>query len=359
VKPPRSQRRAAARDRRVYLYSHPILFALLAASRRWDVLRLGRTVILNDTDAYREALTGLELDRLGDWTVGGVARELALDGLLFDQDGAGHKHARRTLSSLLGAERAADLRPVWRGVLGHHLAPLARGGEVDMVTVASELAATTACALLGVEADPLAVASAACAVASAAVQARLPGRRSPVVAREVARLSALVGRTDALGTMLAVAAVNTTVAALPRSVAWCADAGLWDQASDDQLLAPLTAELLRVIAPSPLLPRAVASEGTVGGQRVRPGDRLLLVARHAARGHADPPDCLHPAKPSEAHLVFGTGPHMCPGARLARDQLADTLSELAQYRPVVVRARVNRDAALPAWRSLIIRAQTR
>jgi cytochrome P450 len=357
--PAGSLRAARARDRRVYLYGYPVTFALLAASRRRGALRLGKTIIVNDTEAYREALTGLKLDRLGGRTVGGTAREIARGDLLFDQEGEGHKHARRTLSGLLGAEGVAKLRPVWRGVLSRRLAPLGGDGEVDMVAVARELAAATACALLGTDADPLAVASAAGALASAAVRARLPGRRAAGVAREADRLSGLLGRADALGTMLAVAAVNTTVAAVPRSVAWCADAGLWSQAADDQLRGPLADELLRVIAPSPLLPRIAAAGGTVGGLPVRPGDRLLLVARHAARAHIDPPDCLHPAGPAVAHLVFGTGSHTCPGARLARAQLADTLSELAPYRPVVVRARVDRRAALPAWRSLIIRAQAR
>jgi cytochrome P450 len=57
-----------------------------------------------------------------------------------------------------------------------------------------------------------------------------------------------------------------------------------------------------------------------------------------------------------AQLVFGAGAHACPGARLARAQLDDTLAALAPHRPTVVRARVDRGAALPGWRSLTVRA---
>ncbi|WP_426500495.1 hypothetical protein [Streptomyces sp. D54] len=53
--------------------------------------------------------------------------------------------------------------------------------------------------------------------------------------------------------MLAAAAVNTTVAALPRA-AWCADGDLWEQAADDRLRPGLVGELLRVTAPSPCCP---------------------------------------------------------------------------------------------------------
>ncbi|MEV6680161.1 cytochrome P450 [Streptomyces erythrochromogenes] len=378
---PMSHARARRRDRRVYLGGHPVLFALLAATRGRPVRRIGGTLLVHGADAYRQALTRLPLDRTAAGTTGGAARSaLAGDGgVLFDQEGGEHRADRRGLAAGLGTAGVEELRARWQPLLARRLAPLAQGAEVDLVEPARELSGTVVCALLGSAADPCEVARAAAEAAAASVRSHLPGPRRPraeaAAARTAGRLRDLLGsvrevapaaaragsaasgaRDGALAAMVAVAAVNTTVAALPRAVAWCADAGLWDQAGDAALRPALAAELLRVTAASPLLPRVAASDGTVGGCPVRGGERLLLVARHAADAHRRDPDARRPAEPALSRLVFGAGAHACPGARLASVQLADVLAALAPYRPVVTRARVDRGAALPGWRTLCVRA---
>ncbi|MFI7544135.1 cytochrome P450 [Actinoplanes sp. NPDC049599] len=356
--------RARTRDRRVYLRSHPLLFALLAASRRRPVLRLGGTLLVNDAEAYTAGLTRIPLDRTAEGTTGGAAGALVGGDLLFDQHGEEHRRTRRDTADSLGAAGVARLRPSWTEVLDRGLKPLADGETVDLVPVVTELAGTTAAALLGLELDGPALAAAAREAAATAARAHLPGprrRRATDLAREATdRLSALVapaGGPDAgLAVMLTVAAVNTTVAALPRAAAWAADADLWGYAGSPALAT----ELLRVTAPTPLLPRVAAAPGRLptpsGGCPVRAGDRLLLIARHAVGAHHLDPDPGAPAPAHIAQLVFGTGQHACPGARLARTQLTDLLQALAPLRPVVVRARADRHAALPGWRSLTVRA---
>jgi cytochrome P450 len=344
-----------------------VLFAaLLAAARRRAVTRVGGAVLVHGTEPYRHALTRIPLDRTAAGTTGGAARELSAGGTLFDQEGTGHRATRRAVADDLGTAGVERLRPVWRDVLDRRLAPLGAGRDVDLVPLARELAGATVRVLLDTVGDPEGIAVAAATAAAAAVRDHLPGPRRPGTARAAAtataRLEALLAPVSgeatepALRAMLAVAAVNTTVAALPRAAAWCADAGLWEQAADDRLRPALVGELLRVTAPSPLLPRVAAADAELDGCPVRAGDRLILVARHAARAHDRLPDARHPAPPAVAQLVFGAGTHACPGARLARAQLDDTLAALAPHRPTVLRARVDRGAALPGWRSLTVRA---
>jgi len=351
---------ARSRDRRVYLRSHPVLFALLAATRRRHPLRLGGTILVHEQAAYVDALTRIPLDRTAEGTTGGAAGRLTGADLLFDQQGDDHRRARRSTAELFAAAGVARIRPVWRSVLAERLAPLAAGAPIDLVPIAAELAGATTAALLEIDVDPVELARAALAAAATATRAHLPGpgrrRAGPEAQVAAARLSALArpggGAGTGFATMIAVAAVNTTVAALPRAAAWAADADLWAYA-DRQSLAD---ELLRVTAPAPLLPRVAAGPGLAGRCPVRPGDRLLLSARHAVDAHRRDPDPAAPAPAQVAQLVFGAGPHACPGARLARTQLADLLAALAPHRPRVLRARADPRAALPSWRSLVIQA---
>ncbi|MGW6981809.1 cytochrome P450, partial [Streptomyces sp. NPDC054932] len=154
---------ARRRDRRVYLRSHPLLFGLLAATRGRPVRRLGRTVLVHDPEAYREALTRLPLDRTAAGTTGAAARAALQGGggVLFDQEGGGHRADRRGLAGGLGTAGVEELRAGWQPLLERRLAPLERGGEVDLVALAQELSGSVVCALSGSGADPRAVAGGA------------------------------------------------------------------------------------------------------------------------------------------------------------------------------------------------------
>lgn len=340
---------ARSLDRRVYLRSHPVLFTLLSVTRPLGLVRLGGTVLVHDPEAYREIMTTVPLDREALGTTGGAASRLGGEGALFDQAGQQHRDARRAVAASLGADAVTAIRPALRSIIEHALAPLP--GALDLVPVAQQIAGATACAVTGCRADPRELAEAALAVAAEAAHEHLPGLRAKHHARRARqateRINALL--PDPLDAMLAVAAVNTTVAALPRAAAWCARAALWDRVSPE-----LTRELLRLTAPSPLLPRAAAADARIetGGRsfRIRTADRLILVARHAAESHRD---AAHDV-PAAQQAVFGVGPHACPGANLARAQLTDFLAALAPHHPTVRKAVAARGTALPSYASLVV-----
>jgi cytochrome P450 len=372
-------RAAALRDLAVYA-SHPLAFAALTATARRPQLRLGSTVIVHDRDQFAEALTRIPLNRLASGTTGGqLSAALGVDeGLLFTDDS---RVARRTSAAHLSSRQVVALASTWRPLLDEASAVLAAGETLDVVHLARRLGGATATAVLGISADPERLAG---HVLAAAAHATRAGMRADWVNRllrhdaisphtralaermipsgpgwlaDAADAGAGPADVAALGVTIALATVATTVAALPRGVAWCADAQLWRHLPERA--ESLTAELLRVTAPTSLLPRVTAADADLGGHRVRAGARLLLVARSAARQGQPHPDPSHPAAPAQAQLVFGTGPHACPGSRLARAQMADVLTALAVHRPRVVAARPAYRSALPSWDRLVIATTAR
>jgi len=100
------------------------------------------------------------------------------------------------------------------------------------------------------------------------------------------------------------------------------DPPLYARVRADRSLVPIVVEeSLRHDSPVQVLARAVLSETTITGCPVGPGDRVVFGLASANRDeciHADP-DAFRVDRPKPRdHLAFGAGPHVCPGASLAR-----------------------------------------
>ena len=90
--------------------------------------------------------------------------------------------------------------------------------------------------------------------------------------------------------------------------------------SKDRALVPAAVEeFLRLSGPVHHLSRTATESVELAGQRVLPGDRVLILTAAANRDpHRFPkPDAIDLARPSE-HLAFGRGRHLCIGAPMAR-----------------------------------------
>lgn len=99
--------------------------------------------------------------------------------------------------------------------------------------------------------------------------------------------------------------------------------GLYAQiAADRSLIEPAMEEALRVDPPAQfMVRRCLAPQFDLEGTVLSKGDQVLLSIGAANRDPDQYPDPvrydLTREKPRE-HLAFGTGPHICPGASLAR-----------------------------------------
>ena len=95
----------------------------------------------------------------------------------------------------------------------------------------------------------------------------------------------------------------------------------------------LIEESLRIDAPVQLLFRTCMAPATIGTTELAPPEVVQLCLGSANRDSAkfDDPDEFRLDRPNPRdHLAFGTGPHVCPGATLARMEVRVVLEELAQ-----------------------------
>ena len=91
--------------------------------------------------------------------------------------------------------------------------------------------------------------------------------------------------------------------------------------TDEGALAGAIEESLRLQPPVMFVVRGCVRDTGVGGEPVEAGQRVIIGSASANRDERvfDEPDVFRPDRPNaEQHLTFGYGPHVCPGASLAR-----------------------------------------
>ena len=102
----------------------------------------------------------------------------------------------------------------------------------------------------------------------------------------------------------------------------CSDAELYERLRDDRDLVPIVVEeSLRHDSPIHVLMRDCLATQTVGDVAIPAGVKVAFSLASANRDEQtyDAPDAFRLDRPSARdHLAFGGGPHVCPGASLAR-----------------------------------------
>ena len=96
------------------------------------------------------------------------------------------------------------------------------------------------------------------------------------------------------------------------------------------LVNTATEEVLRYVSPVISFSRTVTRDTELRGRTLTAGDVLLNVYPSANRDADvfDDPDAFHVDRSPNLHLAFGTGPHFCLGANLARTEIRILLEEL-------------------------------
>jgi cytochrome P450 len=130
----------------------------------------------------------------------------------------------------------------------------------------------------------------------------------------------------------AAAALVFMLGGIDTATVWFTSACYWlSEHPDDkerlrlepELIPTAVEEMLRYFTPGPHFARTVTREVVLGGQTLRPGDRVLVsfgAANHDEKLCPDPDRMILDRSPNR-HLAFGLGRHRCMGAHLARVEL--------------------------------------
>ena len=116
-------------------------------------------------------------------------------------------------------------------------------------------------------------------------------------------------------------------------------------------------EVLRHSPPVVKFRRTAMADTEVGGQKIAKGDKIYLSYPAANRDPAMFPDPHRfdiTRKNANRHLAFGSGPHFCLGARLARYQLGALLKEIVTRIPDI-RADGELEMLRSIWFNAVIR----
>lgn len=101
--------------------------------------------------------------------------------------------------------------------------------------------------------------------------------------------------------------------------------------ADPELAGPAVEEVVRWTSPAAHVLRVASEDCEIGGQEILKGEPVvawLSAANRDERLFPDPHRFV-PGRTPNRHLGFGTGPHHCLGAALARLELRALLQELA------------------------------
>ena len=103
-----------------------------------------------------------------------------------------------------------------------------------------------------------------------------------------------------------------------------------DLRADPALIPAAVDEMLRWWTPVMTFRRTATSDCELQGQRIAPGDKVVVSFTSANRDEAAfaAPDRLDIRREPNPHLVFGYGPHFCLGAHFARIQMRALFSEV-------------------------------
>lgn len=386
--------REARHEARLILAANPALFSLLTLGRVAGSVRKVPRVgwLITDPVVARRLLTDSEhTSLLGEGGVGHLWAQLLGDWVNTSFDGPGHRALRLQAHDLFtDASAKRHVARVFAEPATRLADALRRNETVDIAETARIWVGRMVADLLGLsmanDADDasfrgiFAYGERLAALARGTIGSTILPSDTLAEAREIlehltakvpeayetADKDALLGRcreagiplreARGLASLLLVAGTETAASAMARGVALLYDTGQQhDLRAEPDLLPGAVREILRVTTPAPLIGRHITADFEASGKVLRRGERALMLT-YTINNAVGRFDIRRSPDRKIRDLWFGSGPHVCLGAPLARAEMTYLLQTLlAQERPWrVVCRRASRKVIIPSYAQLAI-----
>ncbi|MBA9007415.1 cytochrome P450 [Thermomonospora cellulosilytica] len=397
-------------ERRLYLAAHPFAYPLLRGlARCGPAVRVpGVGVVVNDAAlARRVLLDGETFRKDGPGSPGELWTPVLGPSVLLNMEGEAHRALRRKLTDLFTPGYAERLcAEILAEPLERLAARLARGEEVDLVDTMRVMAGAVIGDVIGLAGRTTATSprdrgarevvppqgigdedgyrhlfeqgERIVSMVSLRTRRLSPAQieRARAVLGPLGDIAAeayaagdentVMGRMRLLGLSedeargaagaFFLTGTETVATYVPRLIALLHDSGELDRvAADRSLLGAALDEAMRYITPTPVMLRSVHAPARIGGARVRPGDRVLIITHNCCRAYG-PFDLDRPHPPELRRLWFGAGPHFCIGYPIAMAEVRAVASTVLDAAPLtVVRRRAARGVLIPTYREFVVR----
>jgi cholest-4-en-3-one 26-monooxygenase len=151
--------------------------------------------------------------------------------------------------------------------------------------------------------------------------------------------------------VLTVAGNETTRNLVSGAVYTLCERALWPRLREDEkLLEPGIEEMLRWVSPIINMRRTAATDIEMHGRAIRPGEKVVLWFASGNRDERvfECPEEVWLDRSPNKHLAFGSGPHFCLGAHLARLEARVFFEQLLR-RDVHIELRGESERLLSNW----------
>jgi cytochrome P450 len=365
--------RARLHERYMYWHNRALTTAFMSLAAR-----LGRCVYVpgigyavNDPALAVEILGNDAFTSTGKGSMDAFITGLVGDAALINMQGSAHRELRTRLHDVFTRRNLdATVQATVQHLAAQLRADLEAGKEVDIVGFTHQLTSRAVCAVLGIkvegadqEAQYAEIAHVATRLTSfLGVDKLEPSPAYILIGKMKSAGASFEDSAGVIAVMLA-AGTETVSAALPRLIALLIDSGQFAPlAANRELLPRAIAEGLRLIVPSPAIPRAISRDVEIDGIRFVAGRRLFILIINALKRPEYFPDPLRfdIAREIDArfkHLCFGSGAHFCIGFPLAYREIGAVLEELLQVQgtPRILARGYPRGMSFPAYTRLVVK----